>query len=65
MEGFEEYFKTQVIRVQEAVFSLPASGGAIPDIFRDSSMPIHEDDEIEMLSLASPSGNAEVLIIDD
>ena len=59
-----EFFRNQIAEIQEAVFSLPASGGAIPDLFRSNDTSCVDDEEVEMI-VSVPTAHADVVTIED
>ena len=58
-----KFFTDQIVRIQEAVFCLPASGGQIPELFRNNDSGMRVDEDIELISL--PTANADLVIIED
>ena len=60
---FGDFFRKQIADIQEAVYSLPSSGGAIPDLFRNDFVP-SIDDEIEMVSVPT-TAKADVVTIEE
>ena len=64
-DDYAEFFTTQITEIQEAVFSLPASGGAIPELFRKGELPCVDDEDVQMVSVPSQPIDADLVIIEE